>query len=82
MKKFAFAYTRFVAKPLRWLGFVLALVVFLDSPIGSARSAQLSAAGFSFSDELGGFRLISVTGQGTAANPFDTGNSVRTQSRS
>ncbi len=35
-----------------------------------AQSGQISAGGFSFSDELGGFRLISVSGSGTTTEPF------------
>lgn len=35
-----------------------------------AQSGQIFAGGFSFSDELGGFRLISATGKGTAKEPF------------
>ena len=33
-------------------------------------SETLSAGGFQFSDELGGFRLVSVSGDGTIATPF------------
>lgn len=38
--------------------------------LGPAQSGQISAGGFSFSDELGGFRLISVSGSGTTNEPF------------
>lgn len=36
----------------------------------SARAAEFSANGFSFSDELGGFRLLGVSGAGALADPF------------
>ena len=36
---------------------------------GSGRAAEFSAGGFLFSDELGGFRLLSASGAGTAADP-------------
>ena len=36
----------------------------------SANAVELNVAGFSFSDELGGFRLLSVTGHGTRESPF------------
>ena len=36
---------------------------------GSARADTYTAAGLSFSDELGGFRLISASGAGTLADP-------------
>jgi hypothetical protein len=37
---------------------------------GSARAETFTAAGLSFSDELGGFRLISASGAGTIADPI------------
>jgi hypothetical protein len=36
----------------------------------TAWTAELSAGGYSFSDELGGFRLLSATGAGTPADPI------------
>lgn len=36
---------------------------------GAARAAEFSAGGFSFSDELGGFRLLSASGTGTPTDP-------------
>lgn len=35
----------------------------------SAAAAEFHAAGYVFSDELGGFRLLGATGNGTAADP-------------
>jgi hypothetical protein len=35
-----------------------------------AEAAEFSAGGYSFSDELGGFRLLSATGVGTPDNPI------------
>jgi hypothetical protein len=37
---------------------------------GPAQSGQISSGGFSFSDELGGFRLIDVSGTGSRDDPF------------
>ena len=61
---------RTVTRLLCCIGLAIALSAPPHSPVGPARSAELRAAGYSFSDELGGFRLISVTGEGIAANPF------------
>ncbi len=36
----------------------------------SVAAASFSAGGFTFSDELGGFRLIAATGAGTRGNPI------------
>jgi hypothetical protein len=36
----------------------------------SAAAAPMSAAGITFSDELGGFRILSVSGSGSTADPF------------
>ncbi|MGH6932695.1 MAG: hypothetical protein ACREEE_09715 [Dongiaceae bacterium] len=35
-----------------------------------AKAGQMEAGGLTFSDELGGFRLLSVTGVGATADPF------------
>lgn len=35
-----------------------------------ARAAEFFAGGYSFSDELGGFRLLSAAGEGTARDPI------------
>ena len=37
---------------------------------GTPRAAAWKAGGFIFSDELGGFRLLSVSGRGTASDPI------------
>ena len=49
--------------------FIVAVVaaVLIWSP---ARAGEWSAAGFVFSDELGGFEITSVTGEGTAEDPI------------
>jgi len=38
--------------------------------LSAGRAAEFSAGGFSFSDELGGFRLLSASGQGTVGDPL------------
>lgn len=47
---------------------LMALVLAVSS--GSARAAMWTSGGLTFSDELGGFRLISVSGSGTIADPI------------
>ncbi len=42
----------------------------LALPTTGACAASWAAGGFTFSDELGGFRLISVSGKGTANDPL------------
>jgi hypothetical protein len=37
---------------------------------GAAMAAPMTAAGITFSDELGGFTIISVSGSGSLADPF------------
>src|SRR5215510_13351835 len=37
---------------------------------GEAAAASLSSAGITFSDELGGFTVVSASGSGTLADPF------------
>jgi len=37
---------------------------------GGAAAAPLSASGITFSDELGGFKVVSASGSGTMADPF------------
>ena len=54
-------------KPLRVLPSVVALCVSLAQ---SASAEIWSAGGLTFSDELGGFRLISVTGSGSLLDPI------------
>jgi hypothetical protein len=42
----------------------------LALPCGVARAGSMSAGGLTFSDELGGFTLLDVSGTGTIADPF------------
>ena len=48
-------------------GLALSLLVLTPAP---AASEVWTAAGLTFSDELGGFRLISVSGSGTVSDPI------------
>jgi len=57
-----------VLPPQAFRAAVLAAVIALVAP-GAARGAEFEAGGFSFSDELGGFRLLSATGSGTPDDP-------------
>jgi hypothetical protein len=47
-------------------------LAFLAAPAGlhGASAAELAAGGYSFSDELGGFRLLSASGVGTPGDPI------------
>ena len=54
-------------KPLLITGAFLACAVLWA---GSSQADTYNAAGLSFSDELGGFRLISASGAGTIADPI------------
>jgi len=54
-------------QPRRWLP-PIALLLILQAPPGMA--APLSAAGITFSDELGGFVILDVSGTGTTQDPF------------
>lgn len=56
--------------PLPALKLIFGATALVCGFIGTAYCGQISAGGFSFSDELGGFRLISVTGKGTVDEPF------------
>jgi hypothetical protein len=47
----------------------LAVALFLAAA-GTAEAASWEAGGLSFSDELGGFRLLAVSGSGTLADPI------------
>ena len=49
---------------------MLAFFLILATVPGSPSAAPLSTGGFTFSDELGGFRLVSVSGIGSAADPI------------
>ena len=55
---------------LRMVGLILILSAGAGSELESARSQPISAGGYSFSDELGGFSLIDVSGKGTFTRPF------------
>ena len=54
-------------RPRHWLP---AAFVLLALPAPPSAAASLSAAGLTFSDELGGFTLVSVSGSGTIDEPF------------
>src|SRR5215468_12365656 len=49
----------------RVLGFLSALAC-----VGAAVAAPISAGGLTFSDELGGFSILGVSGTGSLADPF------------
>ena len=55
---------------LQMVGLILILTASLGIELKSARADPISTGGFSFSDELGGFRLVSVSGDGTITKPF------------
>lgn len=59
-----------VKKGLGMLGVIAIVAATGCISLVTAHSETLSAGGFSFSDELGGFRLISVSGDGTIIRPF------------
>ena len=46
-----------------------------------AAGAEFSAGGYSFSDELGGFRLLSASGTGTSDDPIVVREEILTTSR-
>jgi hypothetical protein len=48
----------------------LSLLCLILAPIAEAGAASFTREGLTFSDELGGFRLISVTGTGRLEDPF------------
>ncbi len=53
----------------RCVATALATLAALFIPPGCAAAAEFFAGGYAFSDELGGFRLLSATGTGSAADP-------------
>jgi hypothetical protein len=55
---------------LRILAALLALTLALTSA-GPADDGRWYAGGYSFSDELGGFRILSVAGSGTKEDPIE-----------
>ena len=48
----------------------VAVALMAMASAAATHAAEFFAGGFSFSDELGGFRLVSVTGTGTASDPI------------
>ncbi len=56
---------------LRWRAIGCAGLLVLGSALtGSGLGAEFASGNFRFSDELGGFRILSVSGAGTAADPI------------
>jgi len=54
-----------------WIGLLLlACALAMATPRGGAAAASITASGISFSDELGGFTVVSASGSGTLADPF------------
>ena len=49
---------------------LLACALAMATHSGGAAAASLSSAGIIFSDELGGFTIVSASGSGTLADPF------------
>lgn len=52
-------------------GISLASLIGLLAWATGGQATELSAGAYSFSDELGGFRILSVSGAGTAADPIE-----------
>ena len=61
-----------MARALRILAVLLILPLLLASA-GPADDGRWYAGNYSFSDELGGFRILSVRGTGTKADPVEIG---------
>ena len=55
---------------LRILSILAASILFLLNGVPSLHADPLEAGGLTFSDELGGFRLISATGSGSPSDPI------------
>jgi hypothetical protein len=53
-----------------WLKILSLAIGLCVANIGAAESDPIKQEGLVFSDELGGFRLLSVTGTGSIADPF------------
>lgn len=68
MKRYPLQPGAYISRAVGALG-ALALAAAALSP-APARSEAFSLEGLTFSDEFGGFRLISVTGRGTRQDPF------------
>jgi hypothetical protein len=49
---------------------VVACALAVAAHSGAAAAASLSSSGITFSDELGGFNILDVSGSGTLADPF------------
>jgi len=49
---------------------IAALIAALIATSGPARAGSWTAGGWNFSDEMGGFRILSVTGSGTVRDPI------------
>ena len=64
-----------MARALRILAVLLILPLLLASA-GPADDGRWYAGGYSFSDELGGFRILSVRGTGTKADPVEIGEEL------
>src|SRR4051812_15705463 len=47
----------------------VAMLLTASAPASICAAAEFRAGGYSFSDELGGFRLLSATGKGTEEDP-------------
>lgn len=58
---------RLIAAPTLWF---LALLVGAGAGTAAATADPITVQGVTFSDELGNFRLVSVTGTGTLSDPF------------
>ena len=64
---------------------LLLIIGLVVGPVAGARGETLTSGNYAFSDELGGLRLVSVTGTGSADDPiilveefFETGPAVLT----
>src|ERR1700743_1520794 len=56
-------------RPLAVLA-LLSLLTVLPADVPAARAEPITVEGITFSDELGNFRLVSVTGKGSIQDPF------------
>lgn len=64
-----------MVRMLRILAVVLILPLLLTSA-GPADDGRWYAGSYSFSDELGGFRILSIRGTGTKADPVEIGEEL------
>ncbi len=53
-----------------WVRLLPACMLAAAAHSGGAAAASLSTSGITFSDELGGFNIVSAAGSGTLADPF------------